>query len=73
LNEGIKRLCPAENIIDNDLCVERVVDQETAFDGKCLPSGIKVMDKDDEDDWPINWSEWHNFPSIFGAIWAGKG
>ena len=55
----------SKDVVNNDFCIEGVINTQASCNDKCLPSRVKVVNKGDEDNWSIGGSKWYNFSRIF--------
>jgi hypothetical protein len=66
-------LGPAYHVIDDDGCVQVIVDDQTEGTSKILPCPVQVVDEGDEGGWSVDWPKWHNIISPLRSVWAGEG
>ncbi len=72
LNGHLECRSPAENIINNDLRVGLSIDRNASFERQRFPSGVEVVDEDNENNRAIDWAEGHHKICVFGAAWPGE-
>jgi hypothetical protein len=70
---NLQRLCPAEDVVYNDIGVCILVNQGTIRLSKLLSGAIGIMNKCNVRCRPIHRAKRHDFIGLLGGIGSGKG
>ena len=68
----VKRFCLTKYVTHNKFLLFSVVNYHLARAVKCLPSGIQIMNEDNEYNWSIDWAGGHHevYLELFGPAKA---